>query len=172
MAKLSPNVTSLGGRNVTGTGIYRTKTGKYKMAGEKGPGFKTEARLEKSLARRKASGGIGNALVKKFVSLVFILTSFGFSQSQAQIDSIHQVLAQLPNNAQLSVAIIDGEQVSYYGAKKEDGSIRTIQNNNNVYEIGSITKVMTSLLTSQSSTFASWVTTRGADGVAMTTAPK
>ena len=84
--------------------------------------------------------------MKKFVSLVFILTSFGFSQSQAQIDSIHQVLAQLPNNAQLSVAIIDGEQVSYYGAKKEDGSIRTIQNNNNVYEIGSITKVMTSTI--------------------------
>ena len=84
--------------------------------------------------------------MKRIVLLVFLLTSFGFSQTQTQIDSIHQVLAQLPNNAQLSVAIIDGEKVSYYGVKKEDGSIRTIQNKNNVYEIGSITKVMTSTI--------------------------
>ncbi len=51
--------------------------------------------------------------MKKFVLLVFLITSFGFGQTQTQIDSIHQVLAQCPNNAQLSVAIIDGEKVSY-----------------------------------------------------------
>ena len=35
--------------------------------------------------------------MKKFVLLVFILTSFGFSQSQTQIDSFQQILKDWAN---------------------------------------------------------------------------
>ncbi|MDR1516596.1 MAG: beta-lactamase family protein [Dysgonamonadaceae bacterium] len=49
-----------------------------------------------------------------------------------------------PNNTQLSIAIIQNGKTAYYGIIKENDSIKPIENQNKVFEIGSITKVFTS----------------------------
>ena len=50
----------------------------------------------------------------------------------------------LPNNTQLSIAIIQNGKTNYYGIIKTNDKIKPIENQNKVFEIGSITKVFTS----------------------------
>lgn len=50
----------------------------------------------------------------------------------------------LPNNAQLSIAIIQNGKTNYYGIKKINDTIKVAENQKNFFEIGSITKVFTS----------------------------
>lgn len=49
-----------------------------------------------------------------------------------------------PNNTQLSIAIIQNGKINYYGIIKTNDTIKSIENQNKVFEIGSITKVFTS----------------------------
>lgn len=50
----------------------------------------------------------------------------------------------LPNNAQLSIAIIQNGITNYYGITKINDTIKPVENQNKFFEIGSITKVFTS----------------------------
>jgi len=50
----------------------------------------------------------------------------------------------LPNHAQLSIAIIQNGKTSYYGIKKINDTIKPAENEQFIFEIGSITKVFTS----------------------------
>lgn len=49
-----------------------------------------------------------------------------------------------PNNTQLSIAIIQNGKTNYYGIIKRNDTIKPIENETKVFEIGSITKVFTS----------------------------
>lgn len=49
-----------------------------------------------------------------------------------------------PNNTQLSIAIIQNRKKKYYGIIKVNDTIKPIENQNKIFEIGSITKVFTS----------------------------
>lgn len=49
-----------------------------------------------------------------------------------------------PNNTQLSIAIIQNGKTNYYGVINLNDTIKPIENQNKVFEIGSITKVFTS----------------------------
>ena len=49
-----------------------------------------------------------------------------------------------PNNTQLSIAIIQNGKTNYYGIIKVNDTIKPIENQNKIFEIGSITKVFTS----------------------------
>lgn len=49
-----------------------------------------------------------------------------------------------PNNAQLSIAIIKNGKTNYYGIIKVNDSIKPAENEQKIFEIGSITKVFTS----------------------------
>lgn len=55
-----------------------------------------------------------------------------------------------PNKTQISIAIINNGEVSYYGLHKISDTISTIDNQKKVYEIGSISKVFTSTLLANS----------------------
>ena len=57
---------------------------------------------------------------------------------------IYSKSKDFPNNTQLSIAIIQNGKTNYYGIIKENDSIKPIENQNKVFEIGSITKVFTS----------------------------
>lgn len=59
-------------------------------------------------------------------------------------ESIFSKSKEFPNNTQLSIAIIQNGKTNYYGIIKENDSIKPIENQNKVFEIGSITKVFTS----------------------------
>jgi len=50
----------------------------------------------------------------------------------------------LPNNARLSIALIQNGEVKNYGVQKSEGKISPDENHRNLFEIGSITKVFTS----------------------------
>ena len=84
--------------------------------------------------------------MKKIAILVHFYLSSLIGQNQSQIDSINFLLNQLPNNSQIAVAFVNSENVSYYGAINQNGEIKQIDNHKSVFEIGSITKVMTSTI--------------------------
>src|SRR5690554_2008301 len=50
----------------------------------------------------------------------------------------------LPNNTQISIALIQNGKTNYYGIIKVNDTIKSNENQNKVFEIGSITKVFTS----------------------------
>jgi len=54
-----------------------------------------------------------------------------------------------PNNTQLSIALIDGETTNYIGVIRKNDSLQTIINKEAIFEVGSNTKVFTSLLFSK-----------------------
>ena len=61
-------------------------------------------------------------------------------------DLIFSQTKDLPNQTQLSIAIIQHDQTTYYGVIKENDSIKPADNQEKVFEAGSITKVFTSTL--------------------------
>lgn len=59
-------------------------------------------------------------------------------------ETIFSKMKAFPNNTQFSIAIIDGASTNYYGVIKKRDSIIPIENQDQIFEIGSITKVFTS----------------------------
>ncbi|BAP33403.1 penicillin-binding protein [Chryseobacterium sp. StRB126] len=57
---------------------------------------------------------------------------------------IYSTAAKFPENTQLSIAVVQNGKTNYYGIIKDHDSIKPIENQNKVFEIGSITKVFTS----------------------------
>lgn len=96
-----------------------------------------------------------------FLLLIFLSIQVLFSQEKAvnAIDTstmsseIRKVIAEnselFPNNTQLSIALIDGEKTSYIGVIRKNDTLQSIDNKEGIFEIGSNTKVFTSLLLSQ-----------------------
>ncbi len=96
-----------------------------------------------------------------FLLLIFLSIQVLFSQEKAvnAIDTstmsseIRKVIAEnselFPNNTQLSIALIDGEKTNYIGVIRKNDTLQSIDNKEGIFEIGSNTKVFTSLLLSQ-----------------------
>ncbi|MBS7332268.1 MAG: serine hydrolase [Weeksellaceae bacterium] len=67
-----------------------------------------------------------------------------FSKSNPIVDLIYSHTKYLPNNSQLSIALINKDKTEFFGVKKENDTINSIENQNNNFEIGSISQVLTS----------------------------
>lgn len=65
-----------------------------------------------------------------------------------QTDSIKKFLQGFPVNIQLSIAIVRDGKAVYAGVVKEKDTFQIIENRDTIFEIGSLTKVFTSLLLS------------------------
>lgn len=63
-----------------------------------------------------------------------------------QVDSIFSTLRYYPDKTQLSIVFFDDTSTTFYGAIRIADSLQTIDNNENVFEIGSLSKVFTSTL--------------------------
>lgn len=74
-----------------------------------------------------------------------LTTKYGLITKE-QSEIIFESTKIFPKNTQLSIAIINNGKVSYYGTNKESDTISTIDNQNSVFEIGSISKVFTCTL--------------------------
>lgn len=85
--------------------------------------------------------------MKTFLScfLAILLRFSGFSQESVR-SSIEQQLSSMAAGTQLSIAVIENGQPVYYGAVKENDSIRFVENKALLFEIGSITKVFTATI--------------------------
>ena len=66
--------------------------------------------------------------------------------SKTQLELIFEKTKYFPNNTELSLAFINGNNVNYYGVKRQNDSIVYINNSQDIFEIGSITKVFTANL--------------------------
>ena len=70
--------------------------------------------------------------------------------SDNQVELIFEKSKYFPNNTQISLAFINGDNVTYYGLKRQNDSILFFPNYQNVFEIGSITKVFTANILAKS----------------------
>ena len=66
--------------------------------------------------------------------------------TKSQVDSIGRALSYLPNGTQLAIALVNDSTATYYGALRERDTLKTIDNSDRVFEIGSLSKVFTSAL--------------------------
>ena len=98
-----------------------------------------------------------NHLIILFLFIIYSCGSLQVKEPKSQIDKenvltnkqyelIFEKVKTLPNQAQLSIAIIKNNDVKFYGIKREKDSTFALKNQNNVFEIGSITKVFTGTL--------------------------
>ena len=65
-----------------------------------------------------------------------------FNQDEI-INLINSGVKEFPNNTQLSIAYIKNGETEYFGIVKQNDSIKFIENRDKIFEIGSITKVLT-----------------------------
>ena len=63
-----------------------------------------------------------------------------------QADSIYNLTKNFPNHTQFAFALIQNGKVNYFGIKRLNDTLITIQNYNSAFEIGSITKVFTTTI--------------------------
>jgi CubicO group peptidase (beta-lactamase class C family) len=61
----------------------------------------------------------------------------------AIIQKIEETIKELPDQTELSFAIVKNASIDYFGMIKEKGVIHTIDNRQSVFEIGSVTKAIT-----------------------------
>lgn len=63
---------------------------------------------------------------------------------QEKLDIIYEQAKQFPDSTQVSIAIVEGDKISYIGIERSADTLRLVDNHHNTFEIGSITKVFTS----------------------------
>lgn len=63
-------------------------------------------------------------------------------------DLIYSKTKDFPEQTQLAIAMVNGDQVSYYGTVNDQGTLIATDNRDRIFEIGSITKLFTSVLLS------------------------
>lgn len=73
------------------------------------------------------------------------LQGYGKEISELIFDKIKDY----PNHTQLAIAVQVGDKLSYYGVVKENDTVKPTQNQNKIFEVGSITKVFVSTVLAQ-----------------------
>ena len=105
--------------------------------------------LNISLDEKKKINGL---FIKPFVEEVYskkAINNLSYKENlipEDQKNLIFEKAKFFPDKTQISIAIIEKEKVSYYGLKRHNDSISTLNNSQNIFEIGSISKVFTSNL--------------------------
>lgn len=67
-------------------------------------------------------------------------------RTKTQAGLIASTLALYPNKVQFAIALVDSNGAAYYGAIRKSDTLRTIQNAEMAFEIGSLSKVFTSAI--------------------------
>ncbi|WP_442267601.1 serine hydrolase domain-containing protein [Tenacibaculum sp. ZS6-P6] len=65
--------------------------------------------------------------------------------NQKYVDILESKLSNLPEGAQVAIALIKGDKTEYIGVIRENDELKVKDNTNSIFEIGSITKVFTSI---------------------------
>jgi CubicO group peptidase (beta-lactamase class C family) len=69
--------------------------------------------------------------------------------NQEYAEIIENNLSNLPVNTQVAIAIINNESTQFIGVINDNNTLKVIENSENIFEIGSITKVFTSVCLSK-----------------------
>jgi CubicO group peptidase (beta-lactamase class C family) len=81
--------------------------------------------------------------------LQFSLSIYGQSFDDNTNQTLKNYISVFPDQTQFSVAMINGDEVNFYGQLKLSDTINTIDNSTSIFQIGSVTKVFTSTLLAQ-----------------------
>lgn len=84
-----------------------------------------------------------------FLSLLLLYYGFTFAQisiSPEEKELIEKQLSAFPTHTEFSIAIVEGEEVVYYGLRKEKSGIKEVNNRDHIFQIGSLSKVFTTQL--------------------------
>ena len=79
-------------------------------------------------------------------SAINSLSNDGDKISENQAKLIFEKSKQFPNETEVSLAVINGDDLTYFGIKRENDTIIYLNNSRHIFEIGSITKVFTANL--------------------------
>lgn len=63
-----------------------------------------------------------------------------------QLDTIYKFTNRFPNNTQIAIAILKNGEPFYFGVKRINDTLFSIQNSDSAFEIGSLTKLFTTTL--------------------------
>ncbi len=72
-----------------------------------------------------------------------------FKPTDPELDFLKQYFKYFSDKTQLSIAMVNGDTATFAGVKNEKDSLVIVQNQDSVFDIGSITKVFTSILLSK-----------------------
>ncbi len=84
------------------------------------------------------------------LSLISLLNLKAQEKNKDYAAAIKTFVKNFPINTELSVLVIDGDNSKFIGVKKLKDTVDVIDNNERIFEIGSITKVFTNILLSNS----------------------
>ena len=84
--------------------------------------------------------------MKKIITFLLSLFALGSSTAQTPAELVQEYGKAFPEYTELSIAVVEGDKVSFYGFIKKDSTFEAKENANAIFEIGSITKVFTSTL--------------------------
>jgi len=101
--------------------------------------------------------------MKQYILFVITLLAITYTNAQVELafdaqspkeygittveaDSVYNKVKKLPDESQLSIALIKNGVVRFYGVHRKNDSIFSVKNHQNVFEIGSISKVFTSTM--------------------------
>ncbi|BDS09989.1 serine hydrolase domain-containing protein [Aureispira anguillae] len=84
--------------------------------------------------------------MKYLLVFLFPLFFFKISTAQSPLEFVKKYGSNFPTYTELSIAVINGEQITFYGFIKKETGFEPKENKNSIFEIGSITKVFTSTL--------------------------
>lgn len=86
---------------------------------------------------------INGLLIKPYEDPAKIINALN-SYPKEIAETIYSTVVKFPEKTQLSIAVIQNGKTDYYGVIKDHDSIKPVENQNKVFEIGSISKVFTS----------------------------
>lgn len=85
---------------------------------------------------------------KLLFTLSLLTTSLLFAQDSLE-QQVRTFLQPFHPNCEIAMAVIKGKQVEYIGLKKHKSTVEKVDNSQQIFEIGSITKVFTAQLLAQ-----------------------
>lgn len=84
--------------------------------------------------------------MKRLFLFSLFIGQFSFAQQNKSDSLIRKTFENLPENAQLSIALLKDGKVDFKGFEKKNGETKSVSNKNKLFEIGSVTKTFTSTL--------------------------
>lgn len=84
--------------------------------------------------------------MKRIITFLLSLFAFDSSTAQTPAELVQKYGKAFPQYTELAFAVIEGDEVSFYGFIKKDSTFEVKENANAIFEVGSITKVFTSTL--------------------------
>lgn len=92
-----------------------------------------------------------NYLLLLTISLTSCFTQEATSNLNNKIDDdarviIEKTFKKLPNNTQIAIGLVNNKTTNYIGVIRKNDTLQIINNQNNVFEIGSISKLFTNIL--------------------------